>query len=305
MSTKDFLSVTDVSPVELQQIIAAARNLKKDRWNNLMEKKILILMFEKPSTRTRVSFDAGMREMGGQCIYLSPDEVGLGKRESARDVALVLSRYASVIAARTFLHSTIEELASYATVPVINALSDLEHPCQALADIMTIAEHKGELKGLTLAYAGDGNNTIQSLMIGCAMSGINCRIATPAGYEIDAGILAKAQDYAEESGATVMCGNDPQEAVTGADVIYADVWTSMGQEAEAATRRQVFAPYRVTEQLLYRAKPDAIFMHPLPAHHGEEVAEGIIYQPRCVVFDEAENRLHAQKALLAWKLGKL
>ncbi len=299
MNTKDFLSVSDVSPEELRQLIDAAIAMKRDnRWNGTLRQKILVLVFEKPSNRTRVSFDVGMNELGGHCVYLSPDEVGLGKREPARDVAQVLSRYGHAIAARTFEHTTVEELAKYASIPVVNALSSLEHPCQALADIMTITEHKGTLKGLTVAQVGDGNNCANSLMLACAMSGMNYRIASPAGYRIGDDLLAKAEKYAAQSGATVTCVDAPEDAVRGADVVYADVWTSMGQEAEAQERQKAFRDYQVTAKLLALAKPDALLMHPLPAHHGEEVEKDLIYQSQSVVFDQAENRLHAQKALL-------
>ncbi len=298
MSTKDFLSVSDVSPEGLRGLIESAIAMKAARWSQALRQKILVLVFEKPSNRTRVSFDAGMNELGGHCIYLSPDELGLGKRESARDVALVLSRYGHAIAARTFEHGTVEELAKYASIPVINALSGLEHPCQALADVMTIAEHRGNLKGLTVAQVGDGNNCANSLMLACAMSGMNYRIASPAGYAVSDGMLAKAKDYARASGATIAGVAAPEDAVRGADVVYTDVWTSMGQEAEARERRRAFQGYQVTAGLLGLAKKDALLMHPLPAHHGEEVEQDLIYRPQSVVFDQAENRLHAQKALL-------
>jgi ornithine carbamoyltransferase len=304
LSTKDFLSVADVSPEGLGGLIESAISMKRDnRWNDALRRKILVLVFEKPSNRTRVSFDTGMNELGGHCIYLSPDELGLGKREPARDVAQVLSRYANAIAARTFEHDTVKELAAYASVPVINALSSLEHPCQALADVMTVREHLGELKGLTLAHVGDGNNCAHSLMLACAMSGMNYRIASPAGYEVDDAVLRQAQAYAKKSGAEITVTEDPQAAVRGADVVYTDVWTSMGQETEAAERRRIFKGYQVTKQLLGLAKPKALLMHPLPAHHGEEVEAGLIYEPRSVVFDQAENRLHAQKALLVKLIG--
>jgi ornithine carbamoyltransferase len=245
----------------------------------------------------------GMRQLGGECIYLSPDEVGLGKRESAADVARVLSRYADAIAFRAFSHDTVEIMANNADIPVINALSDLEHPCQALADILTIYEHKQTLQGLTLAYIGDGNNCANSLLLACAMCGINFQIASPEGYELKPDIISKAQVYSSAIGSEIICVREPRAAVTNADVIYTDVWTSMGQEAEAKQRRKAFADYQITSTLLSHAKKDAILMHPLPAHHGEEVAENIIYCQQSVVFDQAENRLHAQKALLADLLG--
>jgi len=254
---------------------------------------------------TRVSFELAMRQLGGHTIYLSPAEVGLGVRESIPDVARVLSRYVSAICARTFSHQTLEVLAESAGVPVINALSDLEHPCQALADLFTIYEKKGELSGLTLAFVGDGNNVAHSLMLAAALVGMNFRIASPAGYQVQDRMLELAQGYAADSGAGVFVTEEPRLAVGGADVVYTDVWTSMGQEAEAEQRCQAFAGYQVDGELLSLAKEDAILMHPLPAHHGQEVAEGILYSPGSVVFDQAENRLHLQKAVLAEMLGGL
>jgi len=279
--------------------------MKAEGWASLLNRKILALVFEKPSLRTRVSFEVAMRELGGETIYLSPAEVGLGAREAVSDVAKVLSRYVDAIAARTFSHQTLAILAGYSSVPVINALSDLEHPCQALADLLTIYEKKGELPGLTLAFVGDGNNVAHSLLLAASLTGMNFRIASPAGYAVQDGILRLAQDYAMDSGAEIVCTEEPHLAVKGADVVYTDVWTSMGQEAEAEQRRQVFANYQVNRELLSLAKEDAIFMHPLPAHHGEEVTEDILDSRQSVVFDQAENRMHLQKALLAEILGGL
>lgn len=305
MKGKDLLSVSDLSSGDIQLLISNAINLKAEGWSSVLNGKVLALMFEKPSLRTRVSFEIAMRQLGGQAIYLSPDEVGLGKRESVPDVAQVLSRYVDAIAARTFSHQTLESLAGNADVPVINALSDLEHPCQALADLLTIYEKKEELEGLTLAYIGDANNVAHSLLLAASLTGINFRIASPSGYRVQEGILQLAQGYAGESGAEIFCTEEPRLAVSGADVVYTDVWTSMGQEAETVQRRQTFAGYQVNAELLSLARQDAILMHPLPAHHGEEVAEGILYCPQSVVFDQAENRLHLQKALLADILGGL
>ncbi len=279
--------------------------MKAEGWLSLLNGKILALMFEKPSLRTRVSFEVAMRQLGGHTIYLSPAEVGLGERESVPDAARVLSRYVNAIAARTFAHHTLEILASYSTVPVINALSDLEHPCQALADLLTIYEKKGELSGLTLAFIGDGNNVAHSLMLAASLMGMNFRIACPTGYAVQDRLLLLAQDYAMDSGAEIFCTEEPRLAVSEADVVYTDVWTSMGQETEAKARRQIFANYQVNSELLTLAKEDAILMHPLPAHHGEEVAEGILNSPKSVVFDQAENRMHLQKALLSGMLGGL
>jgi len=302
---KDLLSVADLSSEDIQLLISNAIDMKAGGWASLLGEKVLALMFEKPSLRTRVSFEVAMRQLGGHTIYLSPSEVGLGKRESVADVARVLGRYVDAIAVRTFSHQTLEVLAGYSEVPVINALSDLEHPCQALADFLTIYEKKEGLEGLTLAYVGDGNNVAHSLLLAASLTGMNFRIASPDGYQVQDRILRLAQDYAIDSGAEILCTKESRRAVSGADVVYTDVWTSMGQETEAERRRQIFDGYQVNSELLSLAKEDAILMHPLPAHHGEEVAEGILDSPQSVVFDQAENRLHLQKALLADILGGL
>ena len=305
MKGKDLLSVADLGGEDIRLLISEAIDMKALGWLSMLSGKTLAIVFEKPSLRTRVSFELAMRQLGGQTIYLSPAEVGLGERESVPDVARVLSRYVDAIAARTFSHHTLEVLASYSTVPVINALSDWEHPCQALADLLTIYEKKGELNGLTLAFVGDGNNVARSLMLAASLTGMNFRIASPPGYTIEDKVLHLAQSNAISSGGEIFCTEEPRLAVSGADVVYTDVWTSMGQEAEAEVRRRVFAGYQVDSELLSLAKEDAILMHPLPAHHGEEVAEGILDTPKSVVFDQAENRLHLQKALLAEMLGGL
>ncbi len=305
MKGKDLLSISDLNREDIRRLILNAIDMKALGGENALGGKILALVFEKPSLRTRVSFEIAMMQLGGQALYLSPAEVGLGKRESVPDVARVLCRYVDVIAARTFSHETVEVLARYADVPVINALSDLEHPCQALADLLTVYEKKGELEGLTLAYVGDGNNVAHSLMLAAALTGINFRIASPQGYLVKDFILQKAKDYAAASGAEIVCTVDPKQAVSGADVVYTDVWTSMGQEAEAEERRRIFAGYQVNSDLLALAREDAIVMHPLPAHRGEEVADDVLESVQSVVFDQAENRLHAQKALLVDMLGGL
>ena len=305
MKGKDLLSISDLSTKDICLLISDAVDMKAAGWLSSLSGKTLALLFEKPSLRTRVSFEVAMRQLGGQTIYLSPSEVGLGERESVSDVARVLSRYVDVIAARTFSHQTLEILASYSGVPVINALSDLEHPCQALADLFTIYEKKGELDGLTLAFVGDGNNVAHSLLLAASLAGMNFRIASPTGYMVQDKILRLAQEYAVGSGAEIFCTEEPRLAVNGADVVYTDVWASMGQEAEAQERRRVFANYQVNSKLLSVAKEDAIFMHDLPAHRGEEVAEGLLDSPQSVVFDQAENRMHMQKALLAEILGGL
>jgi len=302
---KDLLSVSDLGSEDIHWLISDAIDMKAQDWLSLLSRKILGMVFEKPSLRTRVSFEVAMRQLGGHSIYLSPSEVGLGERESVSDVAQVLSRYVDAIAARTFSHQTLDILASYSRVPVINALSDLEHPCQALADLLTIYEKKGELNGLTLAFVGDGNNVAHSLLLAASLMGMNFRVASPAGYAVHDRILRQAQGYATSSGAEILCTEEPRLAVSGADIVYTDVWTSMGQEAEAQQRRQIFDGYQVNSELLSLAREDAILMHPLPAHYGEEVAEGILDSPQSVVFDQAENRMHLQKALLARMLGGL
>jgi ornithine carbamoyltransferase len=304
VKTKDLLSVADLSAAEAEKIIAKALKMKRGPVPQLLSDKILVLMFEKPSLRTRASFEVAVRQLGGSCFYLSPDEVGLGKREPVSDVAQVLSRYVHGIVARTFSHQALQMLARYSTVPVINALSDLEHPCQALADIMTIHEKKGKLKGLNLAFIGDGNNVAHSLLLAAAQMGINFRIASPPGYAVKDEILQVAKEFAAHSGSQILLTEEPEQAVKDADVVYTDVWTSMGQEIEAGKRRKDFARYKVDVRLLSLAKKDVIFMHPLPAHHGEEVAIGLLDSPCSVVFAQAENRLHLQKALLAEMFGK-
>ncbi|MFC1864383.1 ornithine carbamoyltransferase [Chloroflexota bacterium] len=305
MKGKDLLSISDLSGDDILSLISDAVDTKARGWLSTLDNKILALIFEKPSLRTRVSFEVAMRELGGQTIYLSPSEVGLGERESVPDVARVLSRYVDAIVARTFSHQTLEILAGYSGVPVINALSDLEHPCQALADLLTIYEKKGELGGLTLAFIGDGNNVAHSLLLAASLTGMNFRIASPAGYAVQERILHLAQDYAMASGAEILCTEEPHLAVSGADIVYTDVWTSMGQEAEAQERRQVFGNYQVDSELVSLAREDAILMHPLPAHRGDEVTEDILDSPQSVVFDQAENRMHLQKALLVQMLGGL
>jgi len=292
---KDLISVADLTSEEIGQLIEDALVLKKPARQTHLSGKTIALIFEKPSLRTRVSFDVAVNQLGGHAIYLSPAEVGLGQREPAQDVARVLSRYVDGIVARTFAHETVVQLAKHATVPVINGLSDLEHPCQILSDLMTIQEKKGKLAGLTVAYVGDANNVANSLMLACAIVGIEFRIASPGGYEPGDEVLAAARRL---KGRVTVTG-DVAQAVTAADVIYTDVWTSMGQEQEAARRLRDFAGYKVSQQTLELARKDALFMHPLPAHHGEEVAKGLLDLPQSVVFDQAENRLHMQKAILA------
>jgi ornithine carbamoyltransferase len=297
---RDLLSIADLTPAELTRVLDTAMGLKEAGRRPILSGKTLALVFEKPSLRTRVSFDVAMTHLGGHCIYLSPPEVGLGERETPADVARVLSRYVDAIAARTFSQATVGELAEYADVPVINALSDEEHPCQALADLLTIREKKGSLAGVTLAYIGDGNNVANSLALAGALAGLRVRFASPAGYEVPATVRARA----EALGGDITQLSDPVTAATGANVVYTDVWASMGQEHESAARREAFAGYCVDEELMRVARPDAIFMHDLPAHRGDEVTAEVIDGPQSVVFDQAENRMHAQKAVLALLLAE-
>jgi len=301
---RDLISIADLSPQDVQRVVDTSLAMKNGHSSPVLKGKTLALLFEKPSLRTRVSFDVAMQQLGGHALYLSPAEVGLGEREPVADVARVLSRYVDAIAARTFKHETVEELARWADVPVINALSDGEHPCQALADLLTIYEKKGRWQGLVLSFVGDGNNVARSLMLGSALVGMDFRIAAPRGYRISTALVDKAEGVGAASGAAIACVESPQEAVRGADVVYTDVWTSMGQEGERAERRRSFDGYQVNAELLALASPDAIVMHDLPAHRGEEIADEVIEGPQSVVFDQAENRLHAQKAVLALILGE-
>ena len=303
MHGRDLISIADMSPQDIRRVVNTALTMKSGRPAAVLKGRTLALLFEKPSLRTRVSFEVAMQQLGGHALYLSPAEVGLGEREPVADVARVLSRYVDAIAARTFKQETVEELARWADIPVINALSDGEHPCQALADLLTIYEKKGRWRGLVLAFVGDGNNVARSLMLGSALAGMDFRIASPQGYGISTELVEKAKSLAAASRAAVVCAESPQEAVSGADVVYTDVWTSMGQEKEQAERQRAFSGYQVNAELLALASPDAIVMHDLPAHRGEEIADEVFEGPRSVVFDQAENRLHAQKAVLALVLS--
>lgn len=303
ISGKNLLSIAELGAEDIRHLIQRAVRSKQGDEDALLKGKVLALLFEKPSLRTRVSFEVGMLQMGGHAIYLSPNEVGLGKREQIPDIARTLSRYVDGIMARTFSQQTIELLAQHAMVPVINGLSDREHPCQALGDLLTIYEKKGKLEGLKLAFIGDGNNVAQSLVLATSLVGMNFALASPPDYRLQNDVLQLAQSFAQKSGAHILITLEPQEAVENADVVYTDVWTSMGQEAEADDRRLIFASYQVDAKLLAMAREDAVFMHPLPAHHGEEVADGLLDHPQSVVFDQAENRLHIQKAILAELLG--
>jgi len=301
---RNFLSVSDLSRGELAEILDRASILKEEtrrgQWRTELQGRTVALLFQKPSLRTRVSFEQGVRQLGGHAIYLSPAEVGLGERESVPDVARVLSRYVDCLVARTYRHADLEVLARYATVPVVNALSDLSHPCQCLADLLTIREKKGGLAGLTMAYIGDGNNVLHSLILGSAKVGMHLRVASPQGYGPRPDVVAAAGEDRSATGASLSLVESPQEAAEGADILYTDVWTSMGQEHEAEARRRSFEGYRVDAALLRLARSDAIVMHDLPAHRGEEITDEVIDGPQSVVFDQAENRLHAQKGLLSW-----
>jgi ornithine carbamoyltransferase len=299
MKPPSLISVNDLTIEQTNNLIKKAFDTKYKPLPKVLDGKVFALLFEKPSLRTRVSFDTAIYELGGHSIYLSPQEVQLGVREPVADVARVLGRMVDCIIARTFAHNSVEMLAAYSGKPVINALSDEEHPCQALADMLTIYEKKGQLKGLTLAYLGDGNNVANSLVLACAQTGMNFRIAAPDGYDLKEEIISSTMEIVSQTGSEILQTEDPAEAVKDADVVYTDVWTSMGQEDESEKRRAVFKNYQITTALMRQAKKDAIFMHPLPAHHGEEVAYGLLDQPYSVVFDQAENRLHLQRALLA------
>jgi len=303
---RDFLSLHDFTAEEILAMIELAEELKeKKKWNvphPYLQGKTLGMIFQKSSTRTRVSFEVAMYQLGGHALYLNAADMQLGRGESVADTARVLSRYLDGIMIRTFAHDDVVELAEYASIPVINGLTDLLHPCQALADLLTIKEKKGQLSGLKLAFVGDGNNVCHSLMFGCAKVGIDVAVVTPKGYEPKEEIISLAKQDALKHGVSINITNDPVEAVKDADVVVTDVWASMGQEAEQAQRAQDFAPYQVNDKLVSHARPDYIFLHCLPAHRGEEVVEDIIDGPNSVVWDEAQNRLHTQKALLAMLL---
>ncbi len=301
--TKDFISIADLTADQIWGILSRARELK-DEWHKegnqpLLKGKVLGMIFQKPSLRTRVSFDVAMLHLGGHALYLSPNEIGLGQRESIADVAQVLSGYVDGIMARVFDHDHVLQLARYSRVPVINGLSDYNHPCQGMADILTIWEKKGDLKGLKLAYVGDGNNVTVSLLFAATKLGMHIAIGCPPDYESPAEAVELGRQFAQESGSQVLITHDPVEAVTGADVVYTDTWTSMGQEEEAVRRATIFPPYQVNSDLLAQAQPEAIVMHCLPAHRGQEITDEVADGPQSAIFDQAENRLHAQKGILA------
>jgi ornithine carbamoyltransferase len=299
---KDLLAISDLTTKDVDKILKRAVVLKKmhkqGKTHQTLKGKCLGMIFEKSSTRTRVSFEAGMYQLGGQALFLSSNDLQIGRGEPIADTARTLSRYLDGIMIRTFAQSTVEGLARSASIPVINGLSDLHHPCQALADLMTIREKKGRLKGLKLAYIGDGNNVANSLIEACVKAGMHISVGCPHGYEPDAAVMHNAKSEAAKTGSEVIIVNDPFKAARDADAVYTDVWASMGQEAEHNVRARAFKGYQVNAKLMKAAHPKAIVMHCLPAHRGEEISADVIDGPQSVVFDEAENRLHAQKAIL-------
>jgi ornithine carbamoyltransferase len=300
MIRNDFLSIRDFTPQEIREFIELGRLIKSnpELFTGSLRGQTLALIFEKPSLRTRVSFDVGIQQLGGFSLYLSPAEINLGKRESVYDVAKNLERMVQGIMIRTFAHDIVEQMAEYASIPIINGLTDYSHPCQAMADYLTMLELKGDVAGLKVAFVGDGNNVAHSLMFAGAQLGAHVWVATPPKFEPDPAAVQWATGRGKATGGTCTVTNNPAEAVSNADVVYTDVWTSMGQEAEKAERDKIFRPYQVNGTLLAKAKPDAIFMHCLPAHRGEEVTAEVIDSVHSVVFQQAENRLHAQKAIM-------
>jgi ornithine carbamoyltransferase len=305
MAKRDFLADTDLSPAELGELFELAARLKAEpaAFQQALAGRTLAMIFEKSSTRTRVSFEAGMFQLGGHALFLSSRDIQIGRGEAIEDTARVLDRYVDVIMARTFAHQTVVDLARFASVPVINGLSDDLHPCQALADYFTLREIYGNLEGRKLAYIGDGNNVAHSLLLTAPAVGMDVAIASPEGYQVKSEFLEQARGLATERGTRIEVTDAPAQAVEGASAVYTDVWASMGQEEEAELRRAAFAGYQVTAELMDRAMPEAVFLHCLPCHRGEEVAAEVVDGPRSRIFDEAENRLHAQKALLVTLLS--
>ncbi|MDD6762579.1 MAG: ornithine carbamoyltransferase [Clostridiales bacterium] len=304
---QDLISLHDLSAEEVQNLLKLGLKLKAELKagipHPILKGKTLGMIFTKSSTRTRVSFEVGMTQLGGYPLFLSSNDIQLGRGESIHDTAKVLERYLDGIMIRTYAHSDVTELADEAGIPVINALTDLLHPCQVLADLMTTYEHKGRLEGLKFAYIGDGNNMAHSIMYGCAKAGLDCAIATPADYQCDAEVVENAKADFKAAGRELILTADPVEAIRNADVVYTDTWVSMGMEAEKEERLKVFMPYQVNKELFEKAADDAVFMHCLPAYRGFEVTEDVIDGPQSVIFDEAENRLHAQKAVMATLMG--
>ncbi|AEV67211.1 ornithine carbamoyltransferase [Acetivibrio clariflavus] len=302
------ISLNDLTLEEIEQILNLSEKLKRQQKEGVihhhLKGKTLGMIFTKSSTRTRVSFEVGMYQLGGYALFLSSNDIQLGRGETIYDTAQVLSRYLDGIMIRTFDHSDVEDLARYGNKPVINGLTDLMHPCQVLADLFTVYEHKGTLKGLKLAYLGDGNNVAHSLLHGCSKVGMDIAVASPKDYMCNEKIVEEAKEAAKISGSKVIITEDPVEAIKDADVVYTDTWVSMGQESEKQVRLKIFEPYRVDENLFSKAKEDAIFLHCLPAYRGYEVTEEVIDGPQSVIFDEAENRLHVQKAIMTILMGK-
>jgi ornithine carbamoyltransferase len=300
---RSLASLYDLTKEEIEQILKTSELLKlqllRGQEHPLLKGKTLAMIFEKPSTRTRVSFEVGMWQLGGYALYLSSSDLQLGRGETIGDTAQVLSRYVDGIMARVFAHQTILDLVSYSKVPVMNGLSDFSHPCQGLADLFTVYEKKGRLSGLKLAYMGDGNNVAHSLIYGCSKVGMNITLGCPKGYEPDAQVVSRGKEEARKSGSDVIVTNDPNEAAKGADIIYTDVWASMGKEKEREERLKTFKPYQINTQLVKLAKEGHIFMHCLPAHRGEEVTDEVADSKHSVIFDQAENRMHTQKGLMA------
>jgi ornithine carbamoyltransferase len=304
MTKRDYLTVDSLSSEELAKVLDLADDLKRDRrQRDDLAGTSIAMIFEKPSTRTRVSFEVGITELGARPVILNSSELQLGRGETVEDTARVLSRYVHALVVRTFAQSRLEALAHAGSIPVINALSDFTHPCQALADLQTIRERRGALAGQKLAYFGDGNNVAHSLLKAGALAGMQVAIASPAGYEPIPQVVDSAMEIAERTGGKIVCTADPLEAAADADVVYTDVWASMGQEGEASARHMLFRPFQVNAHVMESAKPDALVMHCLPAHRGEEITAEVIDGPNSVVFDQAENRLHSQKALLLFLLA--
>ena len=302
----DLLSIKDLTLKDIDFIFKLSSQLKKNKkkFCRALFGKTLVMIFQKPSNRTRVSFEVGMYQLGGNALYLAPQEINLGVRESIRDVAKTLSRYCDGIVLRTFEHKNCLDMAGAASVPVINGLSDFSHPCQGLADLFTIKERFGLLKGITLAYVGDGNNVCNSLLFAAAKMGLNLSIATPSGYSPDGMVIKEALVLAKESGSKIKITENPLEAVAGANVVYTDVWASMGQEEEINKRKIIFKDFQINVKLLSNAAPKVLVMHCLPAHRGEEITDEVMDSARSIVFDQAENRMHVQKAILIKLLGK-
>ena len=303
MKNKDFLSILDLNDGEVEGIISKAASIKQGSTPQILSGKTVALVFEKPSLRTRVSFEVGVKQMGGTCIFLSNSEIGLGVREPEADVAKVLDRLVDCVVARVFSHRSLEILAEHTSIPVVNALSDEAHPCQALGDCLTIFERKGSLEGLKIAFVGDGNNIAGSLALACSSAGMDFTIASPKNYKLPESIWNQATAESEKRGTNLRWTQEPKDAVFEADVVYTDVWVSMGDEEEKEERLSVFSSYQVNEQLVKFAKDDFLFMHDMPAHRGEEISEGMLEHPNSVVYHQSENRLHAQKAVLAELFG--